>query len=92
MQGHLMALLHNLLTLLLAKLEDSGLGEEKVYERRAARRRAQPAAHHVPSHQMVRYAVVLTCQFIRLVRHCLRERTPWGTALPLFERRLRVYL
>lgn len=92
MQGHFMALLHNLLTVLLVALEGAGLREEKVLDRRAAARRRQPAAQRVPTQQMVRHAVVLTCQFIRLVRHCLREKTPWKMALPLFECRLKIYL
>lgn len=92
MQGHFMALLHNLLTLLLVALESAGVVEQKVLDRRAAARYRQPLGQRVPSHQMVRHALVLTCQFVRLVRHCLREKTPWQVALPLFECRLRIYL
>jgi hypothetical protein len=92
MQGHFMALLHNLLTVLLASLEAIGLRESKVDERRERVRRLQPEARRVPAQLMVRHALCLTCQFIRLVRHCLREQTPWNEALPLFESRLKSYL
>jgi hypothetical protein len=92
LQGHFMALLHNLLSVLLAALERAGVREEKVLGRQVARRRALPAGRRVPAQEMVRHALVLTCQFIRLVRHCLREKTPWKAALPLFECRLKVYL
>ena len=34
----------------------------------------------------------LTCQFIRLVRHCLEHKTLWPAALPLFQQRLYAYL
>ena len=92
MQGHFMALLHNLLTVLLATLEKIGLHESKVIARREKVRRTQPEHKRVPSQMMVRHALCLTCQFIRLVRHCLREKTPWNVALPLFESRLKSYL
>jgi hypothetical protein len=92
MQGHFMALLHNLLTVLLVALEQAGLTEDKVLERRAAARARQPPEQRVPAQEMVRHALCLTCQFIRLVRHCLRENMPWKLALPLFECRLRIYL
>lgn len=92
MQAHFMALLHNLLTVLLARLEDLGCAEEKVSTRAAARLAAVPTAHRVPAHQMVRHAHALTCQFIRLVRHCLRDKIPWTHAQPLFRARLHAYL
>ncbi len=92
MQGHFMALLHNLLTVLLVALESAGVVEQKVLDRRAAARRLQPSGKRVPAQEMVRDALCLTCQFIRLVRHCLREKMPWKMALPLFECRLRIYL
>lgn len=92
MQGHFMALLHNLLTILLVALESAGVTERKVLDRRAAARRRQPSERRVPTQEMVRHALCLTSQFIRLVRHCLRYERPWKTALPLFERRLNFYL
>jgi hypothetical protein len=46
----------------------------------------------VPAQEMVRHAAQITCQFIRLVRHCLAYKTPWRDALPLFQRRLDSYL
>jgi hypothetical protein len=46
----------------------------------------------VPAQEMVRHTAQLTCQFIRLVRHCLARQTSWRDALPLFQRRLDSYL
>ncbi len=40
MQAHFMALLHNLLTVLLARMEQIGFPEKKVHERTAQRRAA----------------------------------------------------
>ena len=91
-QGHCTALTHNLLTILLATLEQAGLSEQKVARRQAAARRARPATQRVPAQEMVRHATQLTFQFIRLLRHCLAYKTPWGEALPLFQRRLEAYL
>ena len=90
--AHLIALAHNLLTLLLASLEAAGLREQKVERARTARHAAVPAGQRVPAQAMVRHAAQLTCQFIRLVRHCLDYKTPWRLALPLFQRRLESYL
>ena len=61
------------------------LGEEQ-------RRDARPDAQRVPAQEMVKHAAPLTCQFIRLVRHCLAHQTSWHDALPLFRRRLEAYL
>jgi len=91
-QAHLTALTHNLLTLLLATLEQAGLHERKIERVRTVRRAATPQAQRVPAQEMVRHAAQLTCQFIRLVRHCLDYKTPWRVALPLFQRRLESYL
>ncbi len=88
-QGHFIALVHNLLTLLLARMENHDIREEKV-ERRVVQRNAKNPPP--PSHQMVQHFTILTCQFIRLLRHCFRHETPWQTALPLFRRRLFAYL
>ena len=86
-QAHFMALLHNLLTCLLEKLDtSSGIRELKVQERHVKK----PSA--VPSHRMLRYAHAITCQFIRLVRNLLPGKTPWEAALPLFRQRLECYL
>ena len=91
-QAHFIALLYNLLVLLQAKLERLGIYELKV-ERKAERHLAQvPAEKVVPSHQMVRHAGAMTCQFIRVVRNCLRQKTSWLQALPLFRLRLETYL
>lgn len=92
MHGHFMALLHNLLTVMLARLEDLGCPEEKITARAAARTATLPANHRVPAHELVRHAHTLTCQFIRLVRHCLRAPVPWIRAQPLFRARLQAYL
>jgi hypothetical protein len=45
-----------------------------------------------PAQRTIKHAIILTCQFIRLVRHCFRFRIPWERTLPLFVLRLRVYL
>jgi hypothetical protein len=92
MQGHFMALLHNLLTVLLARMEKIDTPDKKVIDRVVARRAATPEDRRVPAQEMVRHAHALSCQFIRLVRHCLRYQIPWTQALPLFERRLSCYL
>lgn len=91
-QAHLIALTHNLLTILLTDLEAIGLAETKVHTRAAATLAKTPAAQRVPSRENVRHALQLTCQFIRLVRHCLEHRTRWIDALPLFQQRLSCYL
>ena len=91
-QAHLTALTHNLLTLLLVTLERAGLSEKKIERVQTARRDASPAKQRVPAQEMVRHAAQLTCQFVRLVRHCLHYKVPWGEALPLFQRRLDSYL
>jgi len=88
-QSHLIALVHNLLTLFLARLEKSGIREEKVEKRIAERNAKRPPP---PSQQMVQGFTILTCQFIRLLRHCLRYKTPWVDALPLFKARLAHYI
>ena len=87
-----MALSFSLLTLLLVTLEQTGLSEKKVARVQTARRAASPAKQRVPAQEMVRHAAQLTCQFIRLVRHCLDHQVPWRVALPLFQRRLDFYL
>jgi len=91
-QAHLTALTHNLLILLLATLEQAGIREEKVERQQDARRDAQPKTLRVPAQEMVRHASQITCQFIRLLRHYLVHKTPWRDALPVFQRRLAVYL
>lgn len=91
-QAHLVALTHNLLTILMCHLESAGISESKVHSRTATKRTQTPPAHRVPTQEMVRHALQLTCQFIRLVRHCLEHRTRWIEALPLFQQRLSCYL
>jgi hypothetical protein len=91
-QAHLTALTHNLLIVLLATLEQAGIREEKVEQQQATRQHARSEELRVPAQAMVRHAAQLTCQFIRLLRHCLAYKTPWPEALPLFQRRLEVYL
>ncbi len=92
LQAHAIALTHNLLTLLLANLEQAGIREVKIERKQAARRKAWPAARRVPAQEMVRHAAQLSCQFIRLVRHYLHRRTSWPDALPRFRLRLEAYL
>ena len=91
-QAHLTALTHNLLTILLGSLEAAGLREEKVERRVAQSLQQAPIEQQVPAQKMVRHATQLTCQFIRLVRHCLEHKTLWPAALPLFQQRLYAYL
>ncbi len=91
-QAHFTALTHNLLTLLLVTLERAGLREQKVERAQAKRRQARPASQRVPAQALVRHAAQLTCQFIRLVRHCLVHHTRWCDARPLFRLRLEAYL
>lgn len=91
-QAHLIALTHNLLTILLVTLEQAGLTEKKITHRHVDRRDYAPTDRRVPAQEMVRHATQLTCQFIRLVRHCLLYETPWHAALPLFQSRLTAYL
>lgn len=88
-QAHFMALLHNLLTVLLARLEDIGLSEQKLELAAIKRCLANPPP---PAQQMIKYAIILTCQFIRLVRYCFRSKISWAHALPLFSLRLLAYL
>ncbi len=92
MQAHFMALLHNLLTVLLARMEQIGTPDQKVLDKAEKRRAATSEHKRVPAQEMVRHAHALSCQFIRLVRHCLRYRIPWSHALPLFKLRLECYL
>lgn len=91
-QAHFVALLYNLLILVQAKLETLGIYERKVENKAAKRVAAVPAKKQVPSHDMVRHAHVLTCQFIRLVRNGLRRNLSWIDMLPLFRERLEAYL
>ncbi len=91
-QAHGIALTHNLLTVWLASLEAAGIREVKVERKQAARVQARPAEKRVPAQEIVRHAAQLTCQFIRLLRHCLVHKTPWRAALPLFQLRLEAYL
>lgn len=81
LQAHFMALLHNLLTVLLARMEQIGFNEKKVIERTAQRLAATDPQKRVPAQEMVCHALALTCQFIRLVRHCLRYKLSWKPAL-----------
>lgn len=91
-QAHLTALTHNLLTLLLVTLDSAGVSEQKIARRNAEGAARTPASHRVPAQEMVRHALQLTCQFIRVVRHCLEHKVPWRDALPVFQRRLEAYL
>jgi len=92
MQGHFMALLHNLLVLLLVELEDKGVSEKKLMERIVKRREARPPERRVPSQEMLRHAFTMSCQFIRLLRHAVRYKFAWHEAFPLFKQRLEAYI
>jgi hypothetical protein len=91
-QAHLTALTHNLLTLLLGTLEAAGIREQKSTRRTAERIERTASPRRVPAQELVHHALQLTCQFIRLVRHCLEHKVPWCEALPAFQRRLEAYL
>ena len=91
-QAHFLALAHNLLTLLLRTLEKTGLTENKILNKQIERTQKLSPAQRVPAHEMVRHAVQLSCQFIRLVRHCLFHKVSWALAFPLFRDRLAFYL
>lgn len=91
-QGNFAALTHNLLPRLLATLEKASITEQKVERKRATVLKTRPAHQRVSAQEMVRHATQLTCQFIRLVRHCLAHKTSWSEAPLLFERRLEAYL
>ena len=73
-------------------MEQIGTPNQKVLDKAQKRRAATPEHKRVPAQEMVRHAHALSCQFIRLVRHCLRYKTPWAQALPLFKARLHCYL
>ena len=73
-------------------MTSSDCAEEKVERQQTLRMAATPAVRGVPAQQMVRHAAQLTCQFIRLVRHCFAYQTPWHEALPRFKQRLEAYL
>jgi hypothetical protein len=91
-QAHFMTLLHNLLAVLLAQLEDKGIRERKVEQRSIKRRRSVPEARRVPAQEMVRYAYTMTFQFIRLLRNAVRYKYAWNELLPLFKQRLEAYI
>lgn len=92
MQAHFVALLHNLLTVLLARLEHTGLREQKVIDKQQRRRERTEPGQRVPAQEKVRHAFALTCQFIRTVRNCVRYKIPWEDAYPLFKQRMESYL
>lgn len=72
-QAHLIALTHNLLTILLYQLNATGLTEGKMLTRsRDAKTKTKtqtPAARRAPAREKVRHAVQLTCQFKRLLAY-----------------------
>jgi len=94
-QAHFSALTHNLLALLLHRLEaEHDITEQKLVARHAAAETARTARgipHH-PFYFIAKLALQLSCQFIRLVRTLLRSPRPWHEALPLFKLRLAEYL
>ena len=94
-QAHFSVLTHNLLALLLHRLDaEHAITEEKLtvrHEVAAAVRTARGIPHH-PFYFIAKLALQLSCQFIRLVRTLLRRPTLWNEALPLFKLRLTAYL
>jgi len=91
-QAHFCALAHNLLTLFMATLEKEGLSETKLIKKETQRLHARPDSMRLPAQEMIHHAAQLSCQFIRLVRHCLFHKTSWQVAFPLFRSRLESYL
>ncbi len=91
-QGHFIALAHNLFTILLVTFDRAGSGEQQIEHQQTERIQRRPASQRVPAQEMVRHVAQLTCQFIRLLRHCLAHYTKWHDALPLFRLRLEAYL
>ena len=94
-QAHFSALTHNLLALLLHRLDaDHAITEQKLVARHdaaAAERTASGLPRH-PFYFIAKVALQLSCQFIRLVRNLLRRPVLWSQALPLFKLRLTAYL
>jgi len=91
-QAHFVALLHNLLTLLLAQFNKIGFPQNAVETRAAKRCKKLPKAKRVPAHEMIAHAFPLTSQFIRAVRNILRYKIPRNDAFLVFEQRLNSYL
>lgn len=94
-QAHFSVLTHNLLALLLHRLEtDHDITEQKLaarHEAAAEVRTARGILHH-PFYFIAKLALQLSCQFIRLVRNLIRHPLPWNEALPLFKLRLAAYI
>jgi len=94
-QAHFSALTHNLLALLLHRLDaDHDITEQKLvarHEAAAIARTARGIPHH-PFYFIAKLALQLSCQFIRLVRTLLHRPLPWHQALPLFKLRLAAYI
>lgn len=94
-QAHFSVLTHNLLALLLHRLDaEHAITEQKLIERHevaAAARTARGIPHH-PFYLVAKLALQLSCQFIRLVRTLLNRPLPWREALPLFRLRLTTYI
>jgi hypothetical protein len=95
LQAHFSALTHNLLALLLHRLDaDHDITEQKLvvrHEVAADARTARGIPHH-PFYFIAKLALQLSCQFIRLVRTLLRRPILWREALPLFKLRLAAYI
>lgn len=94
-QAHFSVLTHNLLALLLHRLDaDHDITEQKLVVRQEALAAARTARGipHQPFYFIAKLALQLSCQFIRLVRTLLRCSMPWHEALPLFKLRLASYI
>jgi hypothetical protein len=77
MQAHFVVLLHNLLTVLLAGVEKTGLQQNAVTQHSAKRCNPTPEHKRVPSHYLIRHAFPLTGQFTRIARNVLRNKISW---------------
>lgn len=94
-QAHFSVMTHNLLALLLHRLDaDHDITEQKLVVRQEALAAARTARGipHQPFYFIAKLALQLSCQFIRLVRTLLRCFMPWHEALPLFKLRLAAYI
>lgn len=93
--AHFMALTHNLLTLLLHKLDkEHGIKEEKIQKKHdeAEKKRKAKNLPHLIFYDIARKAVQLSQQFIRAVRNLIDRQRYWHEALIILRKRLQSYL
>ena len=98
-QAHFITLAHNLMVLLAHELEtEEGLVDEKSQRKRTQQRakkieKAQVNGQPVNSLVLAWKRVTQRCfQFIRWLRHCLEDQTPWQEAISLLRPLMQNYL